>query len=43
MLYQFIWSKSAASQLQLLEQGLRLENVRAIVSDRLPLALKEMK
>lgn len=42
MSYQFMWFRSASRQLQLLEQGLRLESVRAIVSG-LPLALKKME
>lgn len=43
MSYQSIWFKNAASQLQLLDRGLSFESIRAIVSDRLPLAVKEMQ
>jgi hypothetical protein len=38
-----MWFRSAASQLQLLEPGLSLKSVRAIVSDRLPLSVEEME
>ncbi len=43
MSYQSMWFRSAASQLQLLEQSLSFESVRAIVSDRLPILVKEME
>lgn len=43
MSYQAMWFRSAASQLRLLEPSLSLESVKEIVSDRLPLAVKEME
>lgn len=43
MSYQAMWFRSAASQLRLLERGLSLESIRAIVSDRLPFSVKEME
>lgn len=43
MSYQAMWFRSAASQLRLLDRALSFESVRAIVSDRLPLAVKKME
>ena len=43
MSYQAMWFKSSASQLRLLERSLNFESVREIVSDRLPLLIKEME
>lgn len=43
MSYQSIWFRKAASQLQLLDRGLSFDSVRAIISDRLPLAVQEMQ
>ena len=43
MSYQSMWFRSAASQLRLLDRALNFESVKEIVSDRLPLAVKEME
>lgn len=43
MSYQSIWFRRSPSQLQLLERSLSFESVREIISDRLPLAVKEME
>lgn len=43
MSYQAMWFRSAASQLRLLDRALSFESVKEIVSDRLPLAVKEME
>jgi len=43
MSYKAIWFRKSASQLQLLDQSVSFDMVRVIVSDRLPLAVKEME
>lgn len=43
MSYQAMWFRSAASQLKILDQSLDFSSVRAIISDRLPLLLQEIK
>lgn len=43
MSYQSMWFRNSASQLQLLDRSVSFEIVRAIASDRLPLAVQEME
>jgi len=43
MSYQVIWFRKSINQLRLLDRSVSFETVRAIVSDRLPLAVKDME
>lgn len=43
MSYQAIWFRKSVSQLQLLDGSVKFETVRSIVSERLPLAVKDME
>lgn len=43
MSYQAMWFRKAASQLRLLDWGENFENVRAMIDERFPLAVKKMK
>ena len=43
MSYQAIWFRKSVSQLRLLDRSVSFETVRTIVSDRLPLAVKDME
>lgn len=43
MSYQVIWFRKSVNQLRLLDKSISFETVRAIVSDHLPLAVKDME
>ncbi len=43
MSYQAIWFRKSINQLRLLDRSVSFETVRAIVSDRLPHAVKDME
>lgn len=43
MSYQVIWFRKSVNQLQLLDRSVSFEIVRTIVSERLPLAVKDME